>query len=74
MKKFQVECGDHSGTVEARNEFSAWRKVVGSAADGFSPLARYREYSPATKGRFHRAGWSPWFYVEPRYLDLGGKF
>ncbi len=27
MKKFQVECGDHSGTVEARNEFSAWRPI-----------------------------------------------
>jgi hypothetical protein len=73
MRLFQIECGEHRGIVEARDEFSAWRKIVGKANDGFSKLARFRECLPATAGRKHRAGWQLWQYVEPRYLDLEGK-
>ena len=69
MLKYQIQCGEHCGTVQARSAQSAWRKIVGKADDGFAPLARYREYQPATKNRKVRAGWGPWFYVEPRVLD-----
>lgn len=69
-RRFQIECGEHRGTVEARDEFSAWRKVVGNAADGFGKLARFRESLPASAGRRHRAGWQPWKYVTPRALDM----
>jgi hypothetical protein len=72
MRKFQIECGEHEGIVKARSPFSAWRKVVGNAAEGFGLLARYREYLPATQKRKHRAGWGPWTYVEPRWLDMRG--
>ena len=74
MKTFQIECGQHKGTVEARDAFSAWRKVVGTACEGFAPLARYREKHPAAKGRKQRAGWGVWLYVEPRYLDLPAEY
>ena len=73
MRKFQIECGEHKGIVAARSCFSAWRKIVGNAADGFAQLARYREYLPASKNRKHRAGWGPWCYVVPRWLDMEGK-
>jgi hypothetical protein len=73
MRTFQIECGQHKGVVKARDEFSAWRKVVGDACDGFSKLARFRERLPASKNREHKAGWQVWFYVEPRYLDMRGK-
>jgi hypothetical protein len=70
MKKFQIECGEHRGTVEARDEYSAWRKVVGKADEGFAALARFRFQQPATPKRKHRAGWTPWFYISPRSLDM----
>ena len=73
MKTYEIQCGQHRGVVEARDEFSAWRKVVGNAADGFGKMARFREATPATKGRRHHAGWQPWQYVTPRHLDLRGR-
>ncbi len=63
MRTFEIHCGVHRGVVEARDEFSAWRKVVGKATDGFSPLARFRTLWPRTQ----------WLYVVPRYLDMAGK-
>ena len=70
MRKYEVQCGKHHGIVLARDPYSAWRKVVGKADDGFAKLARYREMLPATLTRTHRAGWSPWFYVSPRTIDM----
>jgi hypothetical protein len=73
MKTFQIECGKHKGIVDARSEFSAWRKIVGKADEGFAVLARFRVSHPATAGRKHRAGWGVWHYVEPRHLDMKGR-
>lgn len=70
MHQFEIQCGVHRGVVMARDEYSAWHKVVRDADDGFGILARFRKWLPATRGRKHRAGWTPWFYVSPRTLDM----
>jgi hypothetical protein len=63
MRTFEIHCGVHRGIVQARNAFSAWRKVVGTAVDGFAPFARVRQLNPRT----------PWEYAVPRYFDMAGK-
>ncbi len=73
MSTIEIQCGEHRGTVIAKSPAAAWRKIVGDDVEGgFALLARYRECLPAARGRKHRAGWGPWFYIAPHILDVGG--
>lgn len=56
MREFQIECGEHKGTIEARSLGAAWRKLTKGKTTGFSPLARFVEDGV-------------WKYVVPQWLD-----
>jgi hypothetical protein len=58
-RKFQIQCGEHYGIIEAKSIGAAWRKLTKGKRDGFAELARWTE---CYKGE-------PWFYQTPQSLD-----
>ena len=59
MTKFQIECGEHKGTVTAKTLGEAWRKLTKGKMSGFAPLARFCIGRPG----------EVWQYITPEALD-----
>ena len=72
MPFYEIQCGKHELTGEARNVGVLWRWGTKKETTGFSLLARFREMRKATANRKHRAGWGPWQYINPDSLDRFG--
>jgi hypothetical protein len=64
MPTYEISCGKHSGTFDAKGPGEAWRRLTNGKMDGFAPLARYRELQ--SDGR---TGRGVWFYVDPNALE-----
>lgn len=56
--KFQFQCGQHAGVIEAKTLGAAWRKLTKDKMTGFAPLARV--CTQKTK---------VWQYITPQALD-----
>jgi hypothetical protein len=59
VPKFQFECGEHAGVVEAKTLGAAWRKLTKGKTSGFAPLARFILDKPG----------EVWKYITPQALD-----
>jgi hypothetical protein len=60
MAKFQFQCGEHIGVIEAKTLGQAWRKLTKNKTQGFAPLVRFVE------AKDERAVWK---YITPQALD-----
>lgn len=58
-RKWQIQCGEHSGIIEAPTIGRAWRKLTKGKTEGFAELVRFVECYKS----------QPWFYITPQALD-----